>query len=214
MTTLTELAADLEPFMIDLINKVIGDQAGIGTDNDDLMLGNVVRLRGTTVDIFDGDDAGFENANTGAASGDVILLPAKTFTSTITITDGVKVVGWSRFTTTLSGQITGGAASSIENLTVTRAASDGNTLKGVISPSSGTFYINGCDIVCTQSGGGDCYAVSAQVNGTIIEILDSYLYGNAGGGGTGYGARRDGGTTADMFIEGGRVRGSTDPCSE
>ena len=36
MTTLTELAADLEPFMIDLINKVIGDHAGIGTDDDDL----------------------------------------------------------------------------------------------------------------------------------------------------------------------------------
>ena len=53
MTTLTELAADLEPFMIDLINKVIGDHAGIGTDDDDLMLGNVIRLRGTTVDIFE-----------------------------------------------------------------------------------------------------------------------------------------------------------------
>lgn len=214
MTTLTELAADLEPFIIDLINKVIGDQAGIGTDNDDLMLGNVIRLRGTTVDIFDGDDTGFVNANAGATSGDVILLPAKAFTSTITITDGVKVSGWSRFTTTLSGQITGGAGSSVENLTITRAASDGATLIGVISPSSGTFYINGCDIVCTQSGGGDCYAVSAQVNGTIIEIWNSYLYGNAGGGGTGYGARRDGGTTADMFIYGGRIRGSTDPCSE
>ena len=76
MTTLTELAADLEPFMIDLINKVIGDHAGIGTDDDDLMLGNVIRLRGTTVDIFDGDDTGFENANTGAASSvSVVILP-------------------------------------------------------------------------------------------------------------------------------------------
>ena len=214
MTKITVLAAALEPFMIDLINRIIGDREGSLSFDDYFPLGNVLRIRGSTIDVFDADDDGFETANTGANSGDVILLPPKTFTSTATITDGVKIIGWSRFTTTLSGEITGGASSSIENLTVSRALSDASTLKGIISPSSGTFYINGCDIITTQSGAGDSFAVSAEVNGTIIEIWDSYLYGNAGGGGTGYGARRDGATTADMFIYGGRVRGSTDPCSE
>ena len=213
MTTLTELAADLEPFMIDLINKVIGDHAGIGTDDDDLMLGNVIRLRGTTVDIFDGDDTGFVNANAGAASGDVLLLPAKTFTSTITITAGVKIVGWSRYTSILTGQITGAASSSIENLTVSRTANSGDTLKAVVGPASGTFYIHNCDVKANQSGAGDARGISAETNGTTVEAWNSYIYGNSGSG-TGNGTWRDGATTAAIVIFGGRVYGNTNSCNE
>ena len=206
MTTLTELAADLEPFMIDLINKVIGDHAGIGTDDDDLMLGNVIRLRGTTVDIFDGDDTGFENANAGAASGDVILLPAKTFASTLTITAGLKIVGWSRYTSILTGQITGAAGSSIENLTVSRTANSGDTLKGVVGPASGTFYIHDCDVKATQAGAGDAYGVSIDGNGDV-DSWSSYLFGSSGSG-SGYAAYHGGGT-GNGYIDGGRCFGNT-----
>jgi hypothetical protein len=213
--------------IVEIVSSALAvqDHAHTGLDGtsqiklDDIYVpvGNLIwriNTAGVGITWYPGSDAGFTAANAGASASDVILLPPKTFTNTLTITAGAKVVGWSRFTTTLSGQITGGAGSSLENLTITRAANDGGTLIGVISPAAGIFYITGCDIVCTQSGGGDCYAVSAEDNGTIIEIWNSYLYGNAGGGGTGYGARRDGGTSADMFVYDSRVRGSTAECSE
>ncbi len=192
--------------MIDLINKVIGDHAGIGTDDDELLLGNVIRIRSTTVDVFDGDNAGFENANAGAASDDVILLPPKTFTSTITITAGVKIIGWSRYSTVLSGQITGTAASTLENLTLARTANDGNTIKGMINTASGICYVSNCVITVTQNGAGNGYAVSMDNNG-ILECWNCYLFGHSGSG-NGYGVF-DGGGAGGVVIFGGRVAGST-----
>ncbi len=213
MIKITTLAADLEPFMIDLINRIIGDREGSLSFDDFFPLGNVLRIRGTTVDVFDGDDDGFETANTGASAGDVILLPPKTFTSTVTITAGVHIVGWSRYTSILSGEITGTAGSSIENLSVSRTANSGDTLKGVIGPASGTFYINNCDVIADQSGAGDARGISAETNGTTVEVWNSYIYGNSGSG-TGNGTWRDTGTTAIIVVFGGRIRGSTNPCNE
>jgi hypothetical protein len=157
--------------------------------------------------------SGLDAALSSATSGDVILLPAQDISGNHTITAGVKVVGYSRYATILTGQITGGASSAIENLSVIRTANSSDTLKGVVSPASGTFYINGCSIVSTQSGSGNSYAVSGENNSSTIEIWNSYMYGSSGSG-TGYGTYRDSGTSASLYVFGGWVRGSTNPCSE
>jgi hypothetical protein len=208
----SDLLAAIEPIVRGWIEQMIGARKG-STDFGDLELGKVIRIRSTTVDMFDGDDNGFETANTGASSGDVILLPPKTFTSTLTITAGVKIVGWSRYSTTLSGEITGTAGSSIENLTVSRTANSAATLKGVVGPATGTFYIHNCDVKADQSGSGDARGISAETNSTTVEAWNSYIYGNSGSG-TGNGTWRDTGTTAIIIIFGGRVYGSTNPCNE
>jgi len=157
--------------------------------------------------------AGFDSLLAFAASGDVIWLPARTIGGDHSITAGVKIVGMSRYATILSGQITGGASSSIENLSITRAADSADTIKGAVNPSSGTFYINGCNIVITQAGSGDARAISAETNSTTVEVWNSYLYGNSGSG-SGHGTWRDTGTSALIVVFGGRIRGSTASCNE
>lgn len=215
---ITELVHKLEPFIVKIIEEYVKYNTSTGTGGTMFLPREqaiwLLDSGGAAIKDYSADSSGFSSANADASSGDVIWIPPCTVAGNHTLTAGAKVVGASRYATIFSGQITGGASSSIENLSVTRAANDASTLKGVISPSSGTFYIHSCSITCTQSGAGDSYAVSAQTDGTIIEVWNTYLYGNAGGGGTGYGAYRDPGTSADLFIYGGRTRGSDSPCSE
>lgn len=149
----------------------------------------------------------FGSAITAAGSGDIIEVSAGTITGDHTIPDGVRVVGRSRYATVFTGQITGGDGASIENLSIERSANDATTLIGVDSPGSGTFYIHNCDIEADQSGSGDAYGISADVNNTIIEVWNSYLYGNSGSG-SGYGAYRDTGTSAAAYLYGGRCYGN------
>lgn len=158
-------------------------------------------------------EAGLLAANSAASSGDIIKLPTGTYSGDVTITDGVKVVGESRYATILSGEITGGDDASIENLSVIRTANDGNTLKGVIMAVAGTFYLNGCDIEVTQSGGGDARALSSEANSSIIEAWNSYMNGDSSGG-SGWGAWRDTGLATTVYIHAGRVTGSTNPSNE
>ena len=151
-----------------------------------------------------------DNALADATSGDIILLPAGTIDGDHTMIAGVKVVGRSRYATILSGQITGANGASIENLSVIRSANSAANLIGVDAPAAGTFYISDCDIEVTQSGSGDAYGISADVNGTLIEVWNSFVSGDSTGG-TGYGGYRDTGTSATAHFYGGRVYGSDNP---
>ena len=157
--------------------------------------------------------AGFDSLLGFAASGDVIWLPARTIGGDHSITAGVKIVGMSRYATILSGQITGGASSSIENLSINRTADSGDTIKGVVDPSSGTFRIHNCDVTVIQAGAGDARAISAETNGTTVDVWNSYLYGSSGSG-DGHGTWRDTGTSALIVVHGGRIRGSEASCNE
>lgn len=178
-------------------------------------LGKIIRIRGTSVQIYPGSNAGLERVNDQGQADDVVLLPPVTFTINLTLTDGMKFCGWSRFLTILTGEITGGTDSSLENLSVIRSASDSSILKGLVSPTNGGWlYVNNCDIEITQNGSGDARAISAEANVSAVELWNSYMYGNAAGAGEGYGTWRDLTLTTAVVVHGGRVRGSSYPCNE
>ena len=213
----SELIHKLEPYIVKIIEEYVKYNTSTGTGGT-LFLPREQAIwlfdsGGVAIKDYSADGDGFSSANADASSGDVIWIPPTTITGNHTITAGAHVVGASRYGSIFTGQITGGAASSIENLTVSRTANSADTLIGVDAPSSGTFYINGCDIKAVQSGSGNAYAISADVNSSTIEVWNSYLYGSSGSG-SGYGAYRDSGTSAAAYIYGGWVRGSTHPCSE
>ena len=154
------------------------------------------------------NSTGFDAAIAAAASGDVILLPAQDISGNHTITAGVKVVGYSRYATQLTGQITmGGADATLENLSIIRTANNSTTYKCLINPSSGTSYVHSCDIKITQSGSGNAYAVSLD-NAGNLEIWNSLTYGYSGSG-SGYGGY-DGSGGGSIYFFGGRIYGSTD----
>ena len=147
----------------------------------------------------------FQAALTKAYSGDIIEISGGTVTGNYTMIAGVRVIGKSRWATILTGQITGAAGASIENLSIIVSADDASDLVGVDSPASGTFYINGCDIEVTQAGAGNAYGLSVDVNGTTIDVWNSYISGDSTGG-DGYAAYHSDGSA---YIYGGRAYGST-----
>jgi hypothetical protein len=152
--------------------------------------------------------AGFDAALSAATSGDVILLPALSISGNHTITAGVKVVGYSRYATILTGQITmGGDGASIENLTILRTANDANAYVALINPSAGTAYAHSCDIKVEQSSTGNAYGISLD-NAGNLEVWNCFTYGNTSGA-AGYGGYDNGGGGSVYFF-GGRIYGSAD----
>lgn len=151
-------------------------------------------------------------ANTAMTSGDILKIPAGSYSGDVTQTAGGKWVGESRYATILTGEITGADGSTLENLTISRTANDGNTLKGVIMAVVGTVYLNGVDVILAQSGAGDARALSSEVNSAIIEAWNCYLNGDSTSG-SGWARWRDTGTTASTYVYGGRAVGSTTPAN-
>ena len=214
---ISELVHKLEPFIVKIIEEYVKYNTSTGTGGT-LFLPReqaiwLLDSGGAAIKDYSADANGFSSANADAATGDVIWIPPCTITGDYTVTAGAKVVGASRYGSIFSGQITGAASSSIENLSITRSADSADTIKGVVDPSSGTFYINGCNVVITQAGSGDARAISAETNGTTVEVWNSYLYGNSGSG-SGHGTWRDTDTSALIVVFGGRIRGSTTSCNE
>jgi hypothetical protein len=179
-----------------------GNRIGVG--HDSILL---VDAGTTSAREYPANNAGFTDANSAAASGDVILIPTCTITGNHTIAADVSVVGYSRYASKFSGQITMGSGSTMENLTITRTDDSASTIKGIINPSSGTAYVHSCDVKADQSGSGDAYAISLDNNGGM-EFWNCYLYGNSGSG-SGY-AGYDGGGSGTVSFFGGRLNGSTD----
>ena len=215
---ISELVHKLEPFIVKIVEEYVKYNTATGTVGGTLYLPReqaiwLLDSGGAAIKDYSADASGFASANADAATGDVIWIPPCTITGDYTITAGAKVVGASRYGSIFSGQITGGAASSIENLSINRTADSGDTLKGVIDPSSGIFYIHSCDVTVVQAGAGDARGISAETNGTTVDVWNSYIYGSSGSG-TGNGTWRDTGTSAVIVAYGGRIRGSTTPCNE
>jgi hypothetical protein len=178
------------------------NRVGIGYDS--------ILLADNTADTaareYTADASGMTLALAAATSGDVLFLPARSISGNYTITAGVSVVGYSRYATKLTGQITMAASATVENLTIVRTANDASTYKAVINQASGTSYIHSCDIKVEQSGSGAAYAISLDGAGSL-ELWQCYVYGNSGSG-NGY-AWFDGGGGGNVYQYGGRAYGST-----
>ena len=206
MVNYTELARGLEPFLMKLIKDVVGDQKATAVKIGSAL--NAVILYDTSLGNhkqFAISQAGFTSALAAGGAGDVIFIPPTTIAGDHTITAGVRVHGLSRYASIFSGTITGGAGSSIENLSIIQSADSADNLIGVDSPASGTFYINDCDIEVTQAGAGNAYGLNVGEAGTIIEVWNSFVFG-ASSGGDGYSAFHSAGSA---YYYGGRAFGST-----
>ncbi len=196
---LTELARMLEPFLLK-----------VGESTVTQMLNAILLYDsgGAAIADFPFTSAGFELALAAWTSGDVIFLPAGTIPGDHTIT--AKVIGLSRFGSILSGQITAGAGGSIENLSINRNASSASPLIGLYNGVSGTFRVANCHIEVENTGVGGARAIDIAYAG-ILEAWNSYIFGNASGGGNGYGGYWDGLSAGTLSIFGGWVRGSATP---
>ncbi len=194
---ITELAKRLRPFLLNVGQSIISR-----TLNAILLYDS----GGAAIAEFPFTSAGLELALAAWTSGDVIFLPAGTISGNHTIT--ARVVGLSRFGSILSGQITAGSGGSIENLSINRNASSASPLIGLLNSESGTFRIHNCHIEVENTGVGGARAIDISYAG-IVEAWNSYIFGNASGGGNGYGGYWDGLSAGTLAVLGGWVRGST-----
>jgi len=173
--------------------------------------GNVILLHaanGAQVVEYEASDAGLAAAIAVAVSGDAIALPICTLTGNYTIPAGVHVVGRSRFSTILTGQITGGAGASLENCSIARSANDANALYGVVAPAAaGTFFMSRVHIQVTQAGSGNAAAIYTNGAGDV-EAWNCSLRAPAGGAGWHYGVYFDTGGNL-VYIEAGVCIGAT-----
>lgn len=189
---LTTLARRLRPFFVFQMEASLAALMEEGPDID--LVDKQIGRGGDTIITFDtggnpvaeyaATSAGFDLAN--ADSGEITWLYGFTVDGDHIIPAGRRVIGNQRDTSILSGLITMGAGSSLENLSVIRTANDATTLIGVGGPPSGVAYLRNVRVSVTQSGAGAAYAVAANAGLTIdngdIHIHRSELEATSTGG--------------------------------
>lgn len=156
---------------------------------------------GELINVYDPSDSGFDEAIASTPAGGQILLPPITLSDDHSFTSGISVVGMSRRNTIIGGKLTVGADGSLENLRV--IATGSGSLAGVEGSIAGTFIIENCDILATNSGSG--FTCALHDNGTTFYVYSSYLYGSSGG--SAYAAWSSAG---QIYIYSGKCYGSTD----
>ena len=197
-----EVADRLKPFITRWINAAVSANANAEKDNGYLIF--LYKISTAKIKPYSFTVAGMTAALAAAAIGDAIEIPIGTLTGDYTMVAGVKVVGKSRFATILTGQITGAAGASIENLSNIRTANDANALSGIVGQAAGIFYVHACHVEVTQSGAGTAAAVRQDAAGTV-EVWSTYLSALSVGG-AGYATYR---TAGAIVIDGGVRLGST-----
>lgn len=160
---------------------------------------------GQLVQVYPTTSAGLDDASAAAVAPDIIFIPDCLIPDDHTFVAGVHYVGLSRRGTVLSGQITLGVGTVLDNLSIIRTANNANDLIGVQGPATGQAYIQDCVVTCTQSGAGNAYAINTPSGGGF-ETWMSDFWGTSIGG-SGYAARSYDGL---IYIYGGRCRGTAD----
>ena len=150
-----ELAAILRPFLLGDMAQVasaVSGAEGIAFDRPLLSRGD-----GTPIEEYDT----LALALAATTPGSTVWLPPGTYHGNHTVPAHGRMVGFGRYATQLTGQITlGGEGTILHNISIPRTANDANTLIGVVGPASGTARMFNCGVRLTQSGAGDAYAVS------------------------------------------------------
>lgn len=152
-----------------------GQQLTAGADLN-ISTAQVVQRAGNKVLRFDGADAllaqynrdatGLAAALAGAASGDIVEIPAGTIAASVTVPAGVTLRGMSRANTIIAGLVTLGDLSALENLTVLRQVDQVGVLAGVTVGASGTAILQGVK-VRIENNSGPAYAVLMDAGGNI-----------------------------------------------
>lgn len=195
-----------------VLSGIVGEGPGI-----DITGGGVVGLGGDTVELLDSggnpvaefaaNSSGFDAASAAATSGDVVRAYAVTITGDHTLTANVT---YEFHGTVFTGTITGGAGTKIYNINISVSANSSSEIDGFISAASGTTYLYNSNILTTQSGSGNSYAIKMAAGN--IELWDCNTNGISSGG-SGYGIYRIG-NMGTALLESGTLRGSTAPFKE
>lgn len=181
---ISELAEKLRPYFLDVLGRAEYALASYLTQagaDDRYLRSYMVRRYDPVADAisyYTPTAAGLSSAIGDASSGETIWVPPGTYSGDLTIPAGVTVIGLSREDCVLTGQVTLGNGSVLENLSVERSASQAADLITVQGPGSGTAYIRNCDLQAHNSSG-DGYA--AYTTGGIIELHDCNLSAQSAG---------------------------------
>lgn len=201
-------AAAVVPFVVDEGPGIdIVAPATVGLGGDTILLYN---NDGTPVEEFAATAAGLADGLLAVDSGQWLRInTACSITLDFTLPAGVELRGDSKLQITIIGQVTLGDGAKLSHLTIANAANDANDLYGVQGPTSGTAYIDMCDISATQAGAGNAYAVGAvnalyTGNGNI-EVRRCKLNGTSVGG-SGYAGRS---TRGKLYVWHSIAYGST-----
>lgn len=163
----------------DLANVTPGQHHAPVTEGPGIdVVSQTVGLGGDTILLYDSGNnpvaefaatsAGLDAASAAAGLGDVVYIHAHSISGNHTLAAGVTYRGLGRRATVLTGQITLGASTVLQGLSVTRTANDANTLIAVVGPGTGTAYVYDCDLSALQAGAGTGYAVRVQSGGSIV----------------------------------------------
>lgn len=166
-------------------------------------------------DIYDASPAGLAEALAAAVIDETVVLPMSTLTGDFVVPDGVRLLGRGKDSIVV-GQVTFGLESTLEDLWIfVDENDDADHLGAVVSAPASVVgdlcYVRGCTIYILQSGvvGGDSIALYAQDN-LDVQIWDSDLYGLSAAA-SGYAIKRRALDQGNVYMWGGRCRGSTAP---
>lgn len=182
----------------------------------DLTLGSTIGLGGDTALLYDSGGspvrefaptgAGLAAAIAAATSGDTILLPSVTISSTgFTLSAGVALVGMfgvkSRIS--LTGSIVLSGTNLLKDLWLNLSLADATDAKAVVDGGIDNEIVH-CKVISDQDGTGGAHAISLTHSGTIT-CRDCYLEGSTAGPGVGYAGYWQSGW---LYVIGGEVKGS------
>ena len=166
-------------------------------------------------EFYDKDEAGLIDALAATAAGSLVLAPscAIALTGVITLPDEITFIGRGKMDTIFTeyGFIMG-ENSYLASMTIDIERSSGGEIIGVENSVTGNSYVEMCDIIIHNTGGGGAVAVAAD-NALLagegdLYIKDCYLYGvDDGVPSRGYGGRSSSG---ELYVFHSRVYGNTD----
>lgn len=180
--TITTQFARMEPLILDLIRRVVGDFNNTGGDT----LGGpyAIRLYDESVQKvreYSHDDAGLEAALGAAAAGDTIWLPPGTVAGNHTIPDGIEVTGCG-INTVLSGVITNANTGILSNLKLSGTLTNSGYTYNVVGPAYAASFVGGASLE-TDAGspyvtlGGFNNRVRGGADGATVFGYGSETYG-------------------------------------
>jgi len=195
---LTTLAKRLRPLMLRIA------EGAVQANEWDKIIHIVSDGGGATV--YDPTAANLTTALAATSSGDMVWMPPCNLSGDFTVPAGVGMISMGN-NCVIDGTITlAGNNSHLLGIVVYYSDSSAGEISGVIANnSSGLTYINDCGVDVENTGAGDVSAIKITGAGELY-IWNSNVYGNASGGGDGYGVTSSGGICR---IFGGRVIGST-----
>ena len=158
---------------------------GYGSAPVPFISGNTILLYdsgGNPVEGYAATSAGLDLASAAASAGDAIWFPPIPITVYHILAAGVHYIGIYRGASQLTGQITGGDGTTLENLSIIRSEDDAGAIYGLVEGAGG-ITMNLINVtIDVANATGVAYAVY-MANGGRIDAYDTELLAETGSAG-------------------------------